>query len=284
MKPLRFFVCVLIIQLLSAMSAIGQSSTRPSIASPKDSSVQNRYKMIMTVRNAPGFTVQLSGQYDYGVFELSGNNNGDFDSEELKNGENFGVRHGIGSTLTFKIPLHEKGNIRLNISAMYNIFNSTFSKVLVSGKQNQYAKYNIISGIIGIENNFTPGYKIKTYVGAGIVASLISGKLGLYSDSLNFSESSVVPAFRLGVRVSSGLEYMLSNSLGVNFGITFTHANLWLKDSKQSEKPGEVYLNDKRVTPKIPFSGFKQFAWGSFSAGINWYFGINEKKYIYKSR
>jgi len=75
---------------------------------------------------------------------------------------------------------------------------------------------------------------------------------------------------------------MLSNRIGLNFGFKFTHANLWLKKSKQSDNPEEIYLNDARTGGSIPYSGFKQFAWGSFYGGVNVYFGIKEKSYVYR--
>ena len=261
------------------------------IARPSLSQISNQLKdsanavkhhrLIMTVKDSPKFTIQFSGIYDYGVFELSGNNNGDLDPVELINGENYGVRHGVGANLTFKLPLHQKGNIRLNVSLGYNRFNSFFNKVLANVGEVQYASYNVFSFGAGVENNFTPAYKIKTYVSGGIIASVITGHYGLYNENHEFGTISIIPAFRLGVTLSSGFEYMLNNRLGLNFGLQFTHANLWLKSSKASDNPNEVYLNDKRVTPKLPYSGFKQFAWGSFFVGMNMYFGIIEKKYNY---
>jgi opacity protein-like surface antigen len=276
----KIFTLAVLLSIFAASLLLAQ----PSVARKQfeDSSAgKHKFRVIMTVRNAPAYTIQFSGNYDYGVFELSGNNNGDFDSEELVNGENFGVRHGIGANLTFKVPLHEKGNIRLNVMLFYNRFSSSFSKVLTSNDASQYARYQVFSIGAGLENNFTPSYKIKTYISGGIIASLISGQLGIYDESGVFGNVSVKPALRLGITLSSGLEYMLSNNMGLNFGFRFTHANVWLKNSEVSTDPNEVYLNDKRVSPKLPYSGFKQFAWGSFFLGMDLYFGVSEKKYIY---
>jgi hypothetical protein len=277
MKLLSIFsACLLII--FSLPNTFAQRS------GGNDTSGTNSHKitrMKMTIKNAPSFTLQFSGNYDYGVYELSGNNNGDFDSEQLMKGENFGVRHGIGAMVTMKIPLHEQGNLRLNISLMYNKFNSTFNKLLVNNTEPQFARYNVMSGSVGIENNFTPNYKIKTFIGGGIIASIISGNAKIYNGN-SYNELTIKPAFRLGVSVYSGLEYMLNNKLGFNCGFRFTHANLWLKQSKNSDNANEIYLNDKRVEPRLPYSGFKQFAWGSFFCGLNVYFGISEKEYIYQ--
>ena len=237
----------------------------------------------MTIKSPASITLQFSGNYNYGIFELSGNRNGDFNSADFINGESFGVRHGIGLNSTVKIPLHEEGNIRLNISLGYNTFNSSFDKIFSSNTPAQFMEYFVSSGTVGIENNFTPKYRIKTFVGGGLLASIFMGKGRIYSDG-SYNDVKLIPAIRLGITVYSGLEYMLNNSLGFNCGFRFTHANLWLKQSKLSSNPNELYLNDKRLEPKIPYSGFKQFAWGSFFFGINLYFGVSEKEYVYTKK
>lgn len=257
---------------------------RPQRANAPDGSPEQKIiRMKMTLHSAPTFTVQFSAGYDYGVYELSGNSNGDFNSEEFVKGLNFGVRHGIGGNLTVKIPLHERGNVRLNISLLYNRFNSSLTKIMSVNSEIAFAKYNVYSCVLGIENNFTPSYRIKTFIGGGITASVISGQAKIFDNGI-YNDLSIVPALRLGLSLYSGLEYMINNKIGLNTGFMFTHANLWLKQSKESSNPNEIYLNDGLIKPRIPFSGFKQFAWGSFFAGVNYYFGIADKEYIYRMR
>jgi len=241
---------------------------------------ENQEQVKLIIRNAPTFTIEGSINYDYGVYELSGNYNGDFSPDQFINGENFGVRHGIGGIITVKVPLHKKGHIRGSFSVSYNNFSSKYSKALENLSEADFVKYNVISGILGVENSFTPSYKFKTYVGIGLIGSVISGKAKITADEIS-NNLTISPAFRLGITLNSGVEYMLTNRMGLNCGIRFTHANLWLKESKVSENPNEIYLNDKKVTTTLPYAGFKQFAWGSFFAGVNYYFGIFQKEYIY---
>ena len=235
----------------------------------------------LTIRNAPPLTVQFSVDYNFGIFELSANDNGDLHTEEFISGQNFGVRHGFGATMIVKYPLHKEGHLRLNASLMYNRFNSKFNKVF-EGEEYDFVKYDVYSASLGLENNFTPSFRIKTYVGLGLVGSIISGNARVTYKDASASELSIKPAFRLGLTVFSGLEYLLRNNVGLNFGLKFTHANLWLKESKVSDNPDEIYLNDQRVTNRQLFSGFRQFAWGSFFCGVNYYFGVKEKHYYYK--
>ena len=273
------FLKILVFIFLFSLSAIlSQEKNINTFKSVSDSSKKEKVKLV--IRSAPILTLEFNMLYDFGIYELSGNYNGDFNPEQFIDGENFGVRHGIGSMITAKIPMHKRGNIRANVSLTYNIFSSKFNKSLSSGTEPDYMKYNVISGIFGIENNFTPNFKIKTYAGIGLIASVIYGD-GRITGEKSTEDIEIIPAFRLGLSVNSGLEYMITNKFGVNCGIRFTHANLWLKESKVSDNPNEIYLNDDRTYTNQPYAGFKQFAWGSFFIGINYYFGIKEKVYIY---
>ena len=271
---LLYFLC-----LICSTGLLAQDSSRVI----PDSNISDSYYHL-TIRSVPKLTLQFSGFYDYGVFELSANNNGDFNSDEFIKGENFGVRHGVGGEMTVKIPLQEKGHLRLNVSAAMNIFSSKFSKINVSSNGTpEYVKYDVFSTGIGIENNFTPSFTFKTLIGIKLLASVISGSANLINDSNGAVNGyNIVPAFRLGLCVYSGLEYMLNEKFGLNFGFQFTHANLWLKSTNTSGTGNDIYLDDKKVTPRVPFSGFKQFAFGSFYGGVNYFFGVEKKEYYYK--
>ena len=235
------------------------------------------------IRSAPAYTIEVNGHYDFGVYELSANNNGDFSSAQFTDGENFGVRHGFGGTAAVKISIHKRGFFRLFFSGSYNRFSSKYSKYLVEQNEKGYAYYNVVSFGVGLENNFTPSYKFKPLVGIGIIGSVISGDARVYAENTTiYRNLKILPAFRLGLTLYSGLEYLINNRIGVNCGIKIVHANLWLKDTKVSENPNEIYLNDKRVVPRIPFSGWRQFVWGALYGGVNIYFGVSQKDYFIK--
>jgi len=264
-------------------------SSFPQLLFPQDTGIlhtsnsdSSRYLKLI-VRTAPSLTLEVNGHYDFGVYELSANNNGDFSSSQFINGENFGVRHGIGGTAILKYSINEKGFIRLCAIVSYNRFSSKYSKYLENQNEAGYASYNVFSFGAGIENNFTPGYKFKPLIGIGVLGSVISGGAQVYDKSIiGYRELTIVPAFRLGLTLYSGVEYLLNNSIGLNCGIKLVHSNLWLKNTKVSNNPDEIYLNDERIVPRAPYSGFRQFMWGELYGGINFYFGINEKDYIIK--
>ncbi len=246
-----------------------------------DSANSKHEYLKLTVRNAPLLTLQFAVDYDYGVYELSANDNGDLNKDQFVSGKNFGVRHGFGAKISAKYPLHKKGNLRLFSSLMFNRFTSKFNKVFTDHAEQDFVKYDVYSLAIGIEDNFNPGLKIRAFTGIGIMGSMISGNARI-SSTESTSEFNIKPAFRLGVNIYSGFEYLLTKNTGLSFGLKFTHANLWLKSSKVSENPGEIYLNDQKVYNNELYSGYRQFAWGSFELGFNYYLGVKEKEYYYR--
>jgi hypothetical protein len=79
-----------VIFLLFSIQTVTSQETKPK-ASISASQKITYYRMI--IRTAPKFTLQLSIGYNHGIYELAGNDNGDFNSLQFYNGENFGVRH-----------------------------------------------------------------------------------------------------------------------------------------------------------------------------------------------
>jgi hypothetical protein len=273
------FIIFLILTLFSPLKLLFTQDT--GILLPKDSKSPGYLKLV--VRSAPKVTLEVNGHYNFGVFELSANNNGDFSSSEFVNGENFGVRHGIGVTSLLKLSLSEKGYFRLCFIGSYNRFSSKYSKYLENVHEAGYANYNVFTFGAGVENSFTPGFKFKPLIGFGLLGSVISGNSRVFDKSFNdYRDLTIIPAFRLGLTLYSGVEYLISNKVGLNCGIRIVHANLWLKSSKVSDNPDEIYLNDERVVPRTPYTGWRQFMWGELYGGVNIYFGINQKDYIIK--
>ncbi|HMQ97815.1 MAG TPA: hypothetical protein PKE39_02220 [Ignavibacteria bacterium] len=258
------------------------SQTRAYLGSSSDSTESRTHEYIkLTIRNAPVLTLQFAVDYDYGVFELSANDNGDLNQEQFITGKNFGVRHGFGANVTAKFPLHKAGNLRLTSALMYNRFTSKFNKLFAEQKEQDFVKYDVYSISFGLEDNFNPGLKLRAFAGIGILGSIISGKAQITDDG-GTNEYSINPAFRIGLNIYSGFEYLINKNFGLSFGLKFTHANLWLKESKISDSPGELELNDQKVSNGQLYSGYRQFAWGSFGIGINYYLGVNEKVYHYR--
>jgi len=225
---------------------------------------------------APRVTLALNFYYHIGHLDLAANENTSFHRDDFIDGSNFGTRYGFGGSLTGKFALHKEGSIRLNVTASYNRFLSNF---VISESPEGKVSYNIIGGALGFENNFNPNKKLKPYIGADFVVSLINGKATLKTDSTDFNLT-IKNSVRFGVAVNFGFEYAFNNYVGINLGYKLTYANLFGRESKASTSIYETYLNDEKVTTgnSIPFAGWKQFLYSSFTAGINFYFGMKNKK------
>lgn len=229
------------------------------------------------VRTAPAFTLQANIGFDYGLSAVNANYRSINQTSEFEGGQNFGVRSGFNFLALGKIPLNDDGSFRGTIIGSFNYFsnNSMTSKVASDG----LVRYDIYTLGAGVENSFTPAYKLKPYIGAAVLFDIISGRTRYTNDSSKFVDIHFKPTFRIGVSVTSGIEYLLSSSVGLNFAINLTCANLLIKSSSASDDPNNIPIRDKMVTNGIMFGGYKQFLFTSFCLGVNYYFGIKEKPF-----
>ena len=225
---------------------------------------------------APKVTLSLNFNYHIGHLDLAGNENTVFRKLDFENGATFGTRYGYGGSLTGKFALHKEGNLRLNVTASYQSFLSNF---IISKSPEGKVNYNIMSGALGIENNFNPDKKIKPYVGVDFIVSMIKGEATLQTDTADFVLT-IKNSVRFGAALNLGFEYAFSNQVGVNIGYKLTYANLIGKKSKASSSANETYLNDEKISASevIPYAGWKQFVYSTFTAGLNFYFGMKNKK------
>ena len=272
------YIYIILFLIISTASLYTQDETR------KVTSKDTAYNSIATTKilnmlkpgKAPRVTLQLSFNYNIGHLDLAANENTSFNKNDFIAGSNFGTRYGFGANLTGKIALHKEGNVRLNVTAGYNRFMSNF---VISESPQGKVSYNVFSGGLGIENNFTPAKKFKPYVGFELVASMISGNAVLATDSTDF-ELKIKNSVRFGATFNMGFEYAFNNKVGFNLGYKITHANIIGKQSKVPTSLSETTLNDDKVTSgeAVPYGGWKQFLYSSFYAGINFYFGMKNKK------
>ncbi len=271
-------IYIILFLILNVSISFSQDDTKT--ITKKDTSYNSiaTSKIINMLKNgkAPVVTLQLSFTYNIGHLDLAANENTSFRKDDFIAGANFGTRYGYGALLIGKIALHKAGNVRLNVTAGYNRFLSNF---VIAESPEGKVSYNVFSGGLGIENNFTPQKKFKPYIGFDIVASMIGGNAVLATDSTDFNLK-IKNSVRFGVSFNFGFEYALNNKVGLNLGYKLTHANVIGKQSKVSSSLTETYLNDDKITTSeyIPFAGWKQFLYSSFYAGFNFYFGLKNKK------
>jgi len=229
------------------------------------------------IRSVPKFTLMVNGGINLGLAELSSNYSDIFDARQFLEGQNFGVKTGFGFQVVGKIPLHKKGNVRLNLSGGFNRFQSN---MFISSSFGNVS-YNVMSFGAGLENSFAPTLKLKPYVAGEIQANLISGKANIIDPVNNTTRNvKIKNTFRIGYVIYSGFEYMLSNQWGFNFGLKLSNVNQVLKKSVLENDPDVVSIRDKKVDgDPIEFAGFKNFIYTTFFIGANFYFGIHDILY-----
>lgn len=240
-------------------------------------------KRYMIVRNTPRYTLQINFDYNQSVLELSGAYNDDYQSVNVFNGETFGADKGYGGSVISKITLNERGSIRFTQSLTYNrLLSYTFGdKTTVA--DNGKANYNCFTGGIGMEYNFTPAHRFKMYLGGELNASMINGYIKIwFDDHVQYTnqEFTVNNSFRLGYAFQFGSEVLINDKFGLNLAARILNANGLMKKSEGSNEDTEFKLRDA-ANPNLEFAGNrdKNFSFWSIMAGVNFYFGIKEKRY-----
>lgn len=259
--------------LLTSASAVYSQEIRVDTIKVNKSRTLN----IVTVMTVPKFILQLSGSFNSGAMELTAHNGG-FSREDYLNGRNFGARLGFGVGLTGKIPLNKKGQLWIDIIGSYNRF---ISDLIAKNTEEGNVAYNVFSGGVGLEYNFTPYHHVKYYFGANPLISAISGKTTLINPDNDRVEFKIKSGLRIGYSIFTGLEYAFNKNFGINTGLKFTHANLLLKKTEDfGDTPTEIGLNDNSYSgDPIQFGGWKQFAYISAYAGISYFFGVKEQRF-----
>jgi opacity protein-like surface antigen len=225
-------------------------------------------KKVYMVKSAPTFVLSLAGQLNIGNSELSLNDN----PGQFIEGQNFGVQNGWGLSAAGKIPVNQlMGNFRILFQGVFNHFNNSFTQSTATDFGS--VQYNIFSAGVGVENTFNPKFTVKPFIGAAILGSLVSGKSS-YTSSGVANEITIKNSFRLGFTLYAGIEYAVSDRIGINLGARFTNINTWLKKSKMDSDPNNISLRDAFSSPHIPYGGWKNFAFTSLSIGTSIYFGV----------
>lgn len=242
-----------------------------------DTIIINKTKTIKIAKTwtPPRFIFQINGSYNSGALELTGHNGG-FSRSDFITGKNFGARNGYGVNLIGKIALHKKANFWLDVVTGFIRFQSD---LITKNEEEGKVSYNIFSGGIGAEYNFTPAHKVKYFLGFNPLVSFIMGKATLNNPDTTTTDLTINLAVRLGYSVFMGLDYAASDDVGLHFGLKFTHANLFLKKSTTSSDSTKTDLNDQSVGGNYLYSGWKQFAYATIYGGISFYIGIKERKY-----
>lgn len=221
--------------------------------------------------------MQLSGGLNIGGMELKGNNGG-FSQYDFVKGKNYGARNGFGVTITGKYPLVKNGTIWVDAMGTFNRF---ISDLFANNTTEGIVSYNQFGGGLGAEYNFTPTHKVKYYIGATSLFSVVNGKASLVNaDSATSSRPvTIKSSFRIGYQIFTGVEFAVSNEIGLNLALKWTHVNPLLKKNTVATDSTQTELNDNGNDPQILYAGWKQFAFASLNVGVSYYFGVKSRRY-----
>lgn len=244
-----------------------------------------KIRKILVVHSSPSFTLQINGDFNEGMGQLGGTYNADFQSDQFIQGKSFGATKGFGLNAIGKLKLDNIGHWRFIFSSFYNRMTSyMFVKFKPEMGDKGHSAFNVISFGAGIENNFTPNHKLKVYLGLQPMFSIINGKANLYDPIFApppyYYDVNIKTGFRIGAAVTGGLEYVVSENIGLNLGFNLLDANLLLKNSNYTGDPYNINLMDGASDTPSKYSGSKNIVILNFSAGVSFYWGIGEKRYI----
>jgi hypothetical protein len=246
---------------------------------------QTVLKKYMVVRTPAKYTLQLNLNYNLPLLELYGTSNADFNSQTVLSGETFGASKGFGISVISKICFSQCGKLRFTQILSFNRVQSYLLQDKSDLMDRGNAAYNIYTAGLGFEYNFTPAYKVKAYSGIDFDLNLINGEIRIweYKNKQSITEDyRILNSLRAGIGINAGAGYMLSEKVGLNFGIRLVNANLLFKSSKGSNSDGEFPLRDANSSNQLKFSGDKNFTFYSLSLGVNFYFGVGHKSYKIK--
>jgi hypothetical protein len=261
-----------------------------SIVYPQDTTIQQikvdtiintitRTVTIVTVWTVPKFILQFNASFLSGSMDLSGHNGG-FSVGDFNAGKSFCARNGFGFNLSGKLPLHKKGNIWLDGTAYYNRF---VSNLIANNTTEGKVSYNVFGGGLGIDYNFTPAHKVKYFVGANVLFSVINGSALLYYYDVpdTIHNVTIKSSFRIGYSFFVGLEYAINKDFGINAGLKYSHLNLLLKSHTPVTTYSETTLNDYPIGEKETqlYTGWKQFSYSSVFFGFSYYFKVKQYRY-----
>ena len=150
---------------------------------------------------------------------------------------------------------------------------------------NGKANYNCFTGGLGFEYNFTPAHRFKIYMGAELNASMINGDIFIWFENSGigtpYNESyKVSNSFRIGYGLIFGSEFLMNENFGLNIRHKTYKRKCFFKEAKGTNADTEFKLRDN-IDPNLKFAGNnkKSFSFYSIMAGVNFYFGIKEKRY-----
>jgi hypothetical protein len=193
----------------------------------------------------------------------------------------YGMRGGRGFEIYGKMGLGDKKRHRITLDLGYSKMinydeNTNFAAMIFSSNPDDqlHTNFNLLSAALGYEYLFGAPCRNKQYVGASFSFNNIST-----SSDLLLVTGKLKPAFRVGMQLKAGLEFVLGKggNYGINVGFKYNLVNLF-NQSNQEALPGttEFDLNDGQNAGGRGFIRYIGVA--TLSLGFNLYTGVKERR------
>jgi hypothetical protein len=225
----------------------------------------------------PRFTLSFALGYDYAVSRAYGSVYGfstAYDSTNAGNyfnGQNYGMLQGGSFMNIGKLALDRKRRVRATYNVGYSLFYNAAAE-----NSNIKTQWHVFNGGLGLEYNFSPRARFKSYIGFELLYSIMFGSWDTdYVDTSGTKSNIHVkfkPAHRFGMALNSGVELKINKRTGFVIGNRAIWLNIAPKQNKLTSSITDAHINDSKDDSGINVGFTKQIVYLQVLMGINVYF------------
>jgi hypothetical protein len=222
----------------------------------------------------PNSVITLTGGYAFPAGDLQGQYGDSLSNYRNSADSNtYFMKYGISFGINIKISLIKNTKLKFIGGMHYTLFGH--HKDFVSGDSvvKVYNNINYLSLLTGIEYSFlSKNSKINPFIGLSLMTNFINGS---YEEKYYDSTKTVnlKSTIRFGFEANSGVDFVLSNRVGIIAGIKFNYINVLLR-SYEKNTLHEYNLNDKEYTSGTFENKKKNMFSFILYAGFSLYLGI----------
>jgi hypothetical protein len=254
---MKFFISVSVISFLlfAAIPSYSQNKIKKSSSKSARFIIGGTLNYNYVVGSANGdansFSIQMVENSHEGIF----------------NATSLGMQQGGGLSLYGKYAINKKRNLYVTGEMGYNLFYNT-----QNGGRNR-TKWNIFNIAPGLEFNQKTTPTNKFFAGLQAHYSLIFGGWQTDYTFPDNTKSNIYfkfsPSSRIGLSLSTGMEFKTSKKTFLAIGIRGVWANLIPKSNSQASSPYTISINDARNSNGIEMENPKDIIYMQLFTGIN---------------
>ncbi len=223
----------------------------------------------------------LYGGYSVPTSDLKGDVNFNILNNASGTVYNYAQKNGFNVGGAAKYALDRMGNLQAVLSLNYNAFNNSADTTQGSiGSESAKIKVNIFSANLGVQYNFMPNTKVNPFVNLDFTNNFIGGSTVVTTNGNTppSTDKTLKSAWRGGLQFGAGVDFAVSNNIGVLLGGNYNLANLIGKDTSSSTATTEYALNDKEYIIGGGTVAAKNISYLQLYAGVSIYMNRKVRK------